>query len=153
MGYRGPAPKPTEIRRLEGNMSRRPYNENEPRPRLAIPKCPDHLDEEARKEWRRLSRILLRTRVLTEADGIALANLCQAYSTMTRAQKKLNQSGLMMKTPSGYLQQSPLIGIINSSMHTITALLREFGLTPASRTSIQTVEPEQRLSNAELMCS
>lgn len=153
MGYRGPAPKPTVIRRMEGNRSRRPYNENEPQPRVAQPKCPEHLDEDARKEWRRLVRILMRIRVLTEADGIALGNLCQAYSTMIRAQKKLNESGLMMKTPSGYVQQSPLIGIINSSMHTITALVREFGLTPASRTRIQTVEPEQRLSNAELMCS
>lgn len=153
MGYRGPSPKPTEIRRLEGNLSRRPYNENEPRLRLQSPKCPDYLDEEAKKEWRRLSRILLRTRVLTEGDDIALANLCQSYSTMVRAQKKLNQSGLMMKTPSGYLQQSPPLSIVNSSMQTITTLLREFGLTPASRTRIQTVEPEQRMSNAELMCS
>ncbi len=39
---------------------------------------PAHLDADAKKEFRRLANMLLRIRVLTEADGIALANLCQA---------------------------------------------------------------------------
>jgi hypothetical protein len=39
-------------------------------------------------------------RVLTEADYMALANLCQTYSTLVKAQDKLNELG---KTPSGYV--------------------------------------------------
>ena len=57
-----------------------------------IPKCPDHLDETAQKEWARVSRLLLAMKVLTEADYIALGNLCQAYSTMVAAQRQLNKT-------------------------------------------------------------
>ena len=84
--------------------------------------------------------ILRRMQLLTEADGHALANLCIAYSTLVRAQVKLNESGLLVKSPSGYLQQNPLISIVNSAVGTINSLSREFGLTPASRSRIQMPE-------------
>ena len=148
MGYRGPAPKPTAIRILEGNMSHRPLNGSEPRPRPVAPRCPKYLDPEAKREWKRIVPILMGMRVLTEADSLALGSLCQAYSTMVRAQSKLNESGLLLKTPSGYVQQSPLLGIINACMHTITTLSREFGLTPASRSRIQ-VQPEDGMDELE----
>jgi P27 family predicted phage terminase small subunit len=88
MGLRGPAPKPTAIRIIDSNPGKRPLNGREPQPDAVEPRCPDHLDKDARKEWRRLVPILLRMRVLTEADGYSLANLCQAYSTMAKAQQK-----------------------------------------------------------------
>jgi len=78
----------------------------------------------------------MRMRVLTEADGMALASLCQAWSTMMKAQQKLNETWMLLKTPSGYVQQNPLISIVNSCMETVTRLSREFGLTPASRTRL-----------------
>jgi P27 family predicted phage terminase small subunit len=95
----------------------------------------------AKKQWKHLAPMLGRLRMLTEADGMALANLCQAYSTMARAQEKLNESGLLYKTPSGYLMQSPLLSVVHQCVETITKLSREFGLTPASRSRI-TVSPD-----------
>ena len=73
MGYRGPTPKPSVIEIAEGCPRKRPVNRREPMPRTVAPKCPAHLDELAQKEWRRLVPILRRMRVLTEADGMALA--------------------------------------------------------------------------------
>ena len=81
--------------------------------------------------------ILLQMHVLTEADEYALANLCQTQSTLVKAQQKLSETGLLLKTPSGYVQQNPLLGIVNNCTDTITKLSREFGLTPASRTRLQ----------------
>ncbi|MGA1373028.1 MAG: phage terminase small subunit P27 family [Pseudomonadales bacterium] len=107
------------------------------------PVCPDHLDAEAKREWKRLVKLLLRTRVLTEADGHALANLCQAWSTLVKAQTKLNESGLLLKTPSGYVQQSPLLGIVNNCTEKVVKLSREFGLTPSSRSRLE-VPPEPK---------
>jgi P27 family predicted phage terminase small subunit len=103
---------------------------------------PRHLDREARREWKRLVPILLSMRVLTISDGLELGNLCQAYSVLVQAHKAMEQagkgggSGLLMKTPSGYVQQSPLIGIINGQVDIINRISREFGLTPASRTRL-----------------
>jgi phage terminase small subunit len=36
-------------------------------------------------------------RVLTEADNMALANLCQTYSTLVKAQEKLSEVGILYK--------------------------------------------------------
>jgi len=75
---------------------------------------------------------------------MALANLCQTcqtYSTLVKAQEKLNELGIRYKTPSGYVMQSPLLAVGNNCVDTVTKLSREFGLTPAARSRI-VVPPE-----------
>ena len=148
MGLRGPAPTPTAIKKAEGNPGKRKLNTEEPQRLPGVPECPDHLDAVARKEWGRLSPILMGMKVLTEADYIALGNLCQAYSTLIDAQKHLNKGGILFKTPSGYIQQNPLLGIIRAQTNIVNGLLREFGLTPSSRTRIAIREPDT--SDAEI---
>ncbi|MBK5292166.1 MAG: phage terminase small subunit P27 family [Acidobacteriia bacterium] len=137
MGLRGPAPKPTGHRILEGNLGKRPLKDREPRPRQIAPKCPKHLDAEARREWRRMVPILIRMRLLTEANQYLLANLCQSFSTLAKAQQKLSETGLLRKTPSGYLQQNPMLSVVNGCIEIIANLSREFGLTPRSRIRLQ----------------
>ena len=86
--------------------------------------------------------------MLTEADGMSLANLCQTWSTLVKAQEKLTEMGVLYKAPSGYVMQSPLLAVVNQCVDTITKLSREFGLTPAARSRIfvQTEpEPEDEL--------
>jgi P27 family predicted phage terminase small subunit len=148
MGYRGPIPKPSAIARAEGNPGKRCLNDSEPQPRATTPRCPDHLDAQAKKEWKRLIPILRRMKVLTEADGMTLANLCQAWSTLVKAQEKLTEVGILYKSPSGYVQQSPLFSMVNQCIDIVTKLSREFGLTPAARSrmvaQIET-EPEDDL--------
>src|SRR3990172_7573668 len=96
MGYRGPAPMPTAQKEFEGNRGKRALNAREPKPRASAPKCPEHLDADARLEWRRIVPKLARMKVLTEVDGIALAELCQTYATLKKAQ--LNQNLLVKKS-------------------------------------------------------
>ena len=157
MGLRGPAPKPTSIREREGNPARRPLPAHEPRPQLGEPVMPKYLDREGRQEWKRLVPILLSIRVLSTADGLELGNLCQAYSFLVQAHEAMRLagkgggSGLLMKTPGGYVQQSPLIGIINGQVEIINRISREFGLTPSSRTRIEALaEPGDDGFEAEL---
>ena len=52
---RGRRPKPTALKKLEGNPGKRPLNELEPVPPVASLRCPNYLLPEARKEWRRLA--------------------------------------------------------------------------------------------------
>jgi P27 family predicted phage terminase small subunit len=86
-------------------------------------------------------------KVLTEADYIALANLCQAYSTLMNAQKQMNKTGILYKSKSGYIQQSPLLGIIHTQTTIVNNLLREFGLTPSSRTRVAVVDTTPKRPN------
>src|SRR6266702_3836517 len=104
----GPVPKPTGLRIYEGNRSHRPLNDREPTPLTGEPMMPSYLDREARKEWRRLVPILMTMPVLTEADGLALANLCTTYSQLVQAQRLMLKaatgkrgSALLMRTASG----------------------------------------------------
>lgn len=133
---------PTSVRKMRGNRSRRPTNPNEPQPERKAPLCPPHLDAEAKKEWKRLCKLLLKMDVLSEADGMALACLCQTWSTLRKAQAKLNETGMLFKTPSGYVQQNPLVGIVGACIDTVTKLGQEFGLTPAARGRLQVSEAQ-----------
>ena len=141
MSYSGPLPKPTAIRRAEGNPGKRPFNEREPQPDLVRPRMPRHLDTSAKREWRRLCPMLERMGVLSEADGIALANLCVDYAILQQAQESLAKTGLLSKTAkTGMIHQSPLLNIIAVTTDRVMRGLREFGLTPASRSRISAIE-------------
>ena len=142
MGRRGPAPEPTAMKIIRGNPGKRKLNKSEPQPIVAMPHCPDYLDADAKAEWDRLAPILVRMKVLTEADYIALASLCQTFSTMVKAQEQLSNSGILFKTPSGYVQQAPLIGVVNNCTEKIVTLCREFGLTPSARSRMLTNQTE-----------
>ena len=73
MAQRGRKPKPTVLKALEGNPGKRALNMNEPNPPKKAPRCPSWLEQEAKKEWRRMGKLLEVTGVLTEMDMTAFA--------------------------------------------------------------------------------
>jgi len=154
MGLRGPAPEPTRIKKQKGNPGKRPLSEREPQLGPAIPPVPPGLvlDEIAVQQWDELSQILMAMRVLTEADGMVLAGLCQTYSRWVQASQQLEQSGLIFRTKSGYVQQNPLLGVVNTCIDQINRLSRELGLSPSSRTRVHAVEgPQPKSAMAKLL--
>lgn len=104
-----------------------------PEPPDALPRCPPHLNAAARKEWRRLAAPLWRMGVLTVADRAAMAAYCQAWARWVEAEEKLAGTPPLLKTPSGYVQQSPWISIANKQMELMNRFAAELGLTPAAR--------------------
>ena len=144
MGRRGPVSEPTKLKLLKGNPGRRPLNDSEPTPTPGAPCVPAglELDEVAQQQWDNLSRVLADMRVLTKADGLILAALCQTYSRWVEASTQLAQSGLIYRTSkSRYVQQNPLLGIDYTCLSQITQFCRELGLTPSARTSIHAAPP------------
>lgn len=141
----GRTPKPTNIERAEGNPGHRPINTREPKPMEVRPQMPRYLDAQARKEWRRLCPMLERMRVLTEADGIGLASLCVDYSLLQQVQADLAKTGLLVKnSKTGMIHQNPLLNIASVVSGRVARGLREFGLTPASRSKIQVAGNETK---------
>jgi len=147
MSFMGRPPVPTALKILAGNPGKRPISDHEPKLEIRAPECPEHLDDVAKREWDRIVPILLRMRVLTEADQIALANMCQTYSTLIDAQKKLKQSGLVYKTQSGYVQANPLLAVVNKCIQVISRIQSEFGLTPAARVRLHAEASEEKPTN------
>jgi P27 family predicted phage terminase small subunit len=139
----GRKPQPTALKLLKGNPGRRPMNENEPRPEPRLPQAPSHLSETAKREWKRAGRMLLQLGLITGIDRPAFALYCQAYGRWVEAEEALRQYGVMVKSPSGFPMQSPYLAVANKAMEQMRSLLSEFGMTPASRTRVQAVLPEE----------
>lgn len=101
------------------------------------PRCPPHLGATARREWRRLATPLFEAGILTLADRAALAAYCQAWERWVEAEQKLKETPPLLKTPSGYVQQSPWISIANKQLELMGRFMTELGLTPTSRTRVK----------------
>jgi P27 family predicted phage terminase small subunit len=147
---RGRKPTPTAIKRVKGNPGKRGYNHAEPQPPADLPGCPEHLSPQARSEWARLAEALHGIGVLTMADRAALAAYCQAWGRWVEAEERLKETPVLLKTPSGYVQQSPWLSIANKQMELMARFAVELGLTPASRSRIAArteseVETETRI--------
>lgn len=136
MVQRGRKPKPTALKILEGNPGKRQLNINEPNPEKRAPRCPKWLDSEAKKEWRRMSRLLEKIGILTEIDMAAFAGYCQAYSRWKEAEEFITKHGTIVKTPSGYWQQVPQVSIAQTYLKIMKDFCSEFGLTPSTRSRI-----------------
>jgi P27 family predicted phage terminase small subunit len=133
---RGRRPKPTRLKVLTGNPGKRPLNDSEPMPNVAIPECPVELGEIARREWNRLVGELAALGLLTNLDRAALAAYCGAYALWADATEAIQKYGAMIKSPTGYPVQSPYVAIANRQAEIMMRIASEFGFTPASRSRI-----------------
>lgn len=138
--------KPTALRLLEGNPSKKPLPKREPKITTALGTTPPpHLSAEARVEWRRASKILGNVGLLSAADRAAFAAYCQAYGRWVQAENALARMaerdqashGILIKTSNGNVVQSPLVGAANRAMDLMLKAAAEFGMTPAARTRVE----------------
>lgn len=142
MGTRGPRPKPTNMKLLQGTYRADRASSNEPAPPPAVPSCPSFLKGEARREWKRISKDLATLGLLTRIDRAALAGYCTAWETYVESDKEVRLNGRTTTTDKGNLVQHPELANRNRALEMMKAFLAEFGMTPASRTRIHV--PEKR---------
>ena len=136
MATRGRKPTPTAIKELEGNPGKRALNDKEPKRVKKAPACPKWLEDEAKKEWRRLAKQMEQLGILTQVDMAAFAGYCQAYARWKEAEEFITQHGSIVKTPSGYWQQVPQVSIAQTYLKIMNKFAEQFGLTPSSRSRI-----------------
>jgi len=136
MAQRGRKPKPTALKVLEGNPGKRPLNVNEPKPINKAPACPKWLDDDAKKEWRRLSKQLESLGVLTELDMAAFAAYCQSYSRWKSAEEFITKHGMIYKTSNGSWASVPQASESHKYFKDMARLCEQFGLTPSSRSRV-----------------
>ncbi|EHN13428.1 phage terminase small subunit P27 family [Clostridium sporogenes] len=151
MAQRGRKPKPTAIKIIEGNPGKRPLNKNEPKPQKKAPRCPGWLEDDAKKEWRRMAKQMEHLGTLTEIDMAAFAGYCQAYARWKEAEEFVTKHGAIVKTPSGYWQQVPQVSIAQTYLKIMNKFCEQFGLTPSSRSRIITDSNENEDDKMELL--
>lgn len=157
MGQRGPSPKPTALRILQGNPGKTKLNPSEPQPPIAAPDLPPPawMTEEAREVWTRLRPDLP---WLSVVDAGIFAAYCSTFARWREAEDFLEQNGLTFEIREApipgkkggkeklgkvkFIQQRPEAAIAQKSLLMVCKLGGELGLSPASRTRIH-VEPEK----------
>lgn len=99
MGRRGPLPKPTKLKKFEGNPGRRKLPESEPEPRVddQVPAPPEHLPDVAQAAWRAIGRELHAIGLLTSVDYHALEQYATAYAfwraNLIAVQQRMQEEG------------------------------------------------------------
>lgn len=135
----GRKPLPNNLKVLKGT-AQKCRTRGCPEPEPGRPEPPDHLEGEALKEWHRIVPELEAVGLLTLADRAALAAYCQVFARWCDAEAKLKNTGLIIKTSTGNVIQSPMVGICNKALEMMLKYLVQFGMTPSSRSSIK-VDP------------
>jgi len=153
VGARGPAPQPTKLRVFNGNPSRRPLPTNEPQYGACVPDRPAGMSPAGKKVWASLVDEMAAAQVLRRADALALAQLCEDQALLNEAndglRKMLAQVKRRAKTEAKELPGNALVALMQDTKgrrmmssirelaNTVILQRREFGLTPASNSRVE----------------
>lgn len=141
----GPAPKPTALKLLTGNAGKRAPSKREPKLKAEKPRTPAHLNATAKHAHKGLCELLLSMGVLTVADGKGLELLCAAYAEWRGLAKIVKTEGYTYETTNGQgermIKARPEVAMGSDAWKRVKSMIVEYGLTPSSRTRVETNEP------------
>ena len=140
---RGRKPKPTEVKKLEGNPGKRAINKKEPKPESVVPRCPSHLPKTAKAEWARITKELKTLGLISRIDRAALVAYCQAWADYIEANQTIDEQGAVIVSEKGGAYQNPWVGIKNNALNRLIRISAEFGMTPSSRSRVQADKPDE----------
>ena len=140
-----PNPKtPTAMKLLSGTMRKSRENPAEPMLESAIPEMPAWLAPKAKTCWKELSEQLLGMRVITKADRTCLEMLCDAYSEYRDCRKFIIDNGYTYKTVTASGDEMhrpyPQVAMYQNSWKRVLDGLREFGLSPSSKSKVSAID-------------
>lgn len=146
----GRRPKPTKLKKLNGNPGKRELNEKEPTPPIGEPAMPPSLGELAREYWKSLVPELAPMGILSSLDGKSLAAYCHAYEQWVAADKEISARGILIEEPildkegnevGTKLKRNPADIASQSWLKIMKSFLIEFGMTPSARSRLRVEKP------------
>lgn len=133
--------KPTNLRVLEGNPSKRPLPQNEPKPVPIAPKCPSWANRYGKRLWKELIPEMERLGLVTKIDGASFAAMCHSYGVWVECEQYLKKHGRTYeytnKAGETNMIARPEVAIGQKALAEFRRWAAEFGLTPAARTKIE----------------
>lgn len=141
--------KPAHLRALSGNPGKRD-EPNTPQHTPAIPRLPRGFHPEARKHYRTLVPVLAEAGLVTEADGVALRDMCLCIARLEEAEAAIDEHGLTVPDGRGGLKRNPATLLAKEYRSALLQWARRFGLDPYSRDGLDVqqagpVDPLQAL--------
>ena len=142
MSKRGPDKTPVATNKLRGDLGKhgKPSG-GRVNPPDGMVDCPDWFDEVAQAEWKRITPILAKMRILKQTDMAQLAVYCEAWGEFMLCTAAIEEEGMTHTTANGNIIQHPLVGIKNKATERINRLAAKFGLDPSSWSTMEV--PEQ----------
>jgi P27 family predicted phage terminase small subunit len=132
---RGPQPKPTALKRLEGNPGKRKLNDAEPVP-VGVLKKPSFVTDEAAEEWDRIVTAMP-PGFYTPADAATLTVYVCAWAMHRNAFLIIEREGMFSTGSSGQTIAHPAFAIMTSQAAIILKAGDRLGLSPAARSRLQ----------------
>ena len=145
----GRKPLPTHLKLVKGTARPHRLNKDEPKPTVAQPEAPAHLDERAKAKFVAMAEMLARHGVMTELDTGALARYAVVWCRWVDAEAEIKRRGPVVKTEGGNVIQNPFLAVANKCLLQMAQLESEFGLTPSSRSRIRMAEPTETVDPFE----
>lgn len=146
MGARGPAPKATNMRILEGNPSRRPINTDEPQPEAGA-QCPFWSTEAAREVWNEVAPILEGCGILTQADTVMFAAWCDSVANWRAVSLELEATANLQSQGDTVYAQKEIKSLIASQRNYAELMVKfgtKFGVSPGDRTGLKINKPKEK---------
>jgi P27 family predicted phage terminase small subunit len=145
MGRRGPRPTPSAIKQARGTYRSDRAAGNEAKP-IGTPKCPAWLNADAKKEFRRLVKVLGGMGLLGEADQNALARYASTWVRWRQALQMIEKGGevTVYKDENGRVkavQPAAFAAIARGLAEQLDKLEASFGMTPSARSRIEVAPP------------
>ena len=150
---KGRRPVPDSLKMIRGTFRKDRVNKNAPNPALVCPKPSKSLNDKEQKVWDELAPMLFNLGVLTEMDIVALTLLCRDIAMYRECLAIVNKEGMVIKMVGSQgqtvLKVNPSYTIQRQLAGDILQMLREFGMTPASRMKIVVGEKPKEKSKLE----
>ena len=145
----GRKPLPTHLKLVKGTARPHRLNKDEPKPTVAVPEPPSHLDERAKAKFAAMAELLARHGVMTELDTGALSRYVVVWCRRVDAEAEIKRRGPVVKTEGGNIIQNPFLAVANKCLLQMAQLESEFGMTPSSRSRIRMAEPAETIDPFE----
>ena len=133
----GRTPLPTAIKAVRGNPGQRPLGDGEPTPPPADPRPPRMLDGVALDKWNEMVGLLSSMGVFTQADRTTLERYCLMYDQWATLQQHFKENLRTQLTQTGYSQVTAEATLEKQLRSDMLAIERQFGMTPAARSTIK----------------
>lgn len=146
MGKRGPAPKPTNLRLLEGARTR-DVNQHEPIARTGEIEPPADMSDDVRSIFEYVVAELEHMGIASPADRDSIVCYCEAVDKHRKASAVLARSAILIKGLHGNMVRNPALIVQRDAAQVIRQFAQEFGLTPSARARIDNERRDDESDN------
>lgn len=140
---RGRRPTPGQCKVLQGNF-RADRDTHGAKVAPGLPPCPKWLGRAARRHWHEIGPQLAQAGLLAVTDGDVFSAHCDTVARFAKVTQALaTLDDLLEVTEQGQVVAAALFGIRCKLADQLLKGAREFGMTPAARSSIKNPEQHQ----------